>query len=305
MRDVLKEIFLARLKDQPASHRYPSHIIHLVELASPRSLGSCIKETRGKRNHPIWNQIWWEFQESTATLKHLHKAGLTTNRILLKKQLRKGYPIDYIFGHVEFMGLKILVKRPTLIPRSDTETWIQKLLKLNLNMNKVLEIGTGTGCIALGLSKKLPKASIEAVDICKKAISLAKTNHRLNGSPSNCTISLKNAMDLPPSTYDLIISNPPYIPKIDRATKVSPSVRQWESASALHLGKDGTLMHRWIIDMVSLGHLETEAIALELDGTSQQFTIIHNYAKVKLPSSSTASISDDHCKYRAILIKKS
>jgi methylase of polypeptide subunit release factors len=110
-------------------------------------------------------------------------------------------------------------------------------------------------------------------------------------------------MKHPGGTYDMIISNPPYIPKADRVRRVSPSVRRWETPQALHLGQDGTAMHRHIIDMVATGHLGTKTIALELDGTSKQFSRVKGYAIEKLSGSEISALPDDHRRHRAILIE--
>lgn len=201
------------------------------------------------------------------------------------------------------MGVNVAIRRPLLIPRPDTEAWLCRLLQRNIDYSKILEIGTGTGCIALALAKHCPNASIEAIDISKQAIKIAKLNRRLNGRPANCTFHLLDAMNHPGGTYDLIISNPPYIPQADRVTRVSPSVRRWESPQALHLDQNGTAMHRHIIDMVYSGHLNAKAIALELDGSLKQFARVKQYAKEKLISSKITPLADDHRRHRAILIE--
>ena len=144
------------------------------------------------------------------------------------KRLEKGEPVQYIVGNVDFYGYKINVDERALIPRFETEGLVDELIKLIKNQHfledlQILEVGTGSGCIAIALSKEL-NTSIDTVDISKSAIDLASSNAVLNkasvnfihGDIKNCTISKK---------YNILVSNPPYVrydEPVDPATKYEP-----------------------------------------------------------------------------------
>ncbi|WP_455498959.1 peptide chain release factor N(5)-glutamine methyltransferase [Coprobacter sp.] len=133
---------------------------------------------------------------------------------IITKRLQQNEPIQYIIGHTEFYGIKIHVAPGVLIPRPETGELIDCILKDNTGFKgSILDIGTGSGCIALALAKNFPDAQVEGWDISPKALKIANKN----ASKTNLqiTFSLKNILTLNPSTisrrYELIVSNPPYI----------------------------------------------------------------------------------------------
>lgn len=144
------------------------------------------------------------------------------------KKINNDYPIQYLIGDVDFYGYTIKVDERALIPRFETEGLVDNLIKLiktqtNYPALKILEIGTGSGCIAITLSKEL-NTTVDALDISKDAIDLASSNAVLNNANVNfvlgdikkCTISKK---------YNILVSNPPYVKydePVDPATKYEP-----------------------------------------------------------------------------------
>lgn len=146
-------------------------------------------------------------------------------------------PLQYILGTVPFADLEIIVKPPILIPRPETEEWVAQLTDtLQPYKNKqlsILDIGTGSGCVALALAKALPHATVTAIDIDPQALDLACTNahhnkiHNIEFLESDVYASLK-----PHDTFDLIVSNPPYITQ-EEWKELDPSVTQWENPHAL------------------------------------------------------------------------
>ncbi len=152
-------------------------------------------------------------------------------------------PIQYIFGHVPFLDLDLYVDFPILIPRQETEEWVSILIKklksvCNEKLN-ILDIGTGSGCIALSLAKALPNSTICSVDINEKAINLAAKNAEHN--------NIKNVFFLKSNFYsnisdsqrfDLIVSNPPYISD-KQWNDLDKVVRHWEDYKALVADSDG------------------------------------------------------------------
>jgi release factor glutamine methyltransferase len=147
------------------------------------------------------------------------------------KQLEQEIPIQYIIGKTEFFGLPFHVNKEVLIPRPETEELVEQVLKkvsliktCNSSKNetikekqlKVLDIGTGSGCIAISLKKQLPSSEISALDVSNKALRVAKKNAFLNNVDINFVhqdILKTNDLD---KLYDVIISNPPYVRELEK-----------------------------------------------------------------------------------------
>ena len=177
--------------------------------------------------------------------------------MLVSSVLRRrisGEPIDYILGKTEFMGLEFKVNADVLIPRPDTEILIDTVLKkvavqnTDISTLRILDIGTGSGCIAVSLAKFLPAANIFATDISGKALSIAKANARLHNIKDrlkfiNC--NLLNCDELRTLNYHFIVSNPPYIPSAQIAY-LQPEVQR-EPRIALDGGEDGLDFYRSIV----------------------------------------------------------
>lgn len=129
------------------------------------------------------------------------------------KELESGIPVQYIVGNVDFYGYTFKVNKNTLIPRFETELLVEKTIKyINKYFNneiKILDIGTGSGCIAITLNKLLDNSRVTAVDISKDALDVARENNKINNTDVNFIESdvFSNIND----KYDVIISNPPYI----------------------------------------------------------------------------------------------
>ena len=132
-------------------------------------------------------------------------------------QLSKGVPVQYVTGIQWFWGEKYLVTPDVLIPRPETEelvVWISEQYKTLQVKLKILDIGTGTGCIPISLKLKMPSADVFATDISPKAIHVAKLNAaRLDADVTFIQDDILNSAFDPVEKFDLIISNPPYIPK--------------------------------------------------------------------------------------------
>jgi len=170
----------------------------------------------------------------------------------LDKLVKKHMPIQYLIGSVPFNGVEILVKPPTLIPRPETEEWTIKLIKQlksvdTTNLN-ILEIGTGTGCIALALAKAFPDAQIFATDIADKALALANENATRNGIVNAIFVKADVYDGVPKDMkYDLIVSNPPYIAEKEWK-QLDRSVTTWEDKRALVAEHEGYAIIEKIIN---------------------------------------------------------
>ncbi len=152
-------------------------------------------------------------------------------------------PIQYLIGSVPFLDLTITVRPPILIPRPETEEWCDQLIqqlkaaaRLNPETNNplnILDLCTGSGCIALALARAFPTAHVIAIDIEPKACALAQENARINDIENIKIIESDLFSALPDNRkFDLIVSNPPYIAPEILAT-LDPEVREWEAAKAL------------------------------------------------------------------------
>ncbi len=157
----------------------------------------------------------------------------------------KREPLQYILGSQEFMGLEFEVSPAVLIPRHDTEALVEEAVKRSKGAKRALDIGVGSGCIAVSLAKALPDAEVFGVDISDEALEIARKNALRNGVRVKFLRgSTFEAVDVP--AFDLIVSNPPYIPSADIA-HLQPEVRDFEPATALDGGADGLDFYRSII----------------------------------------------------------
>ncbi len=161
-------------------------------------------------------------------------------------KLKNEIPIQYIIGETEFFGLPFSVDKNTLIPRPETEElveWIISETKL-INQNsklKILDIGTGSGCIAISLAKNLKNVEVWALDVSKEAIKIAKQNAKLN----NVNIHFINADILTlkslPQQFDIIVSNPPYVRMLEKQ-EIKNNVLKNEPHLALFVSDENPLL---------------------------------------------------------------
>ncbi len=161
----------------------------------------------------------------------------------LHARIHEHKPLAYILGSVPFCDLDILVEPPVLIPRPETEEWVSWLIEqcapLRTQPCNILDLCTGSGCIALALAQALPHARVTGVDKNPQALALAQKNKAHNGV-SNVTFMLGDlCAPLPPGVcYDLIVSNPPYISE-EEYQSLAPEVAQWEDKLALVAPNEG------------------------------------------------------------------
>jgi release factor glutamine methyltransferase len=157
-------------------------------------------------------------------------------------------PVSYLIGYKEFMSLDFMVSENCLIPRPETETLVETVSKLGIEGSQVLELGTGSGAIAVSLAKHNPDWHFVATDLSMKAILVARENARLHDVTERISFvqgDLFSAFSRH-SQFDWVVSNPPYIPTRDLAD-LPPGIRQYEPILALDGGKDGLRVIRRII----------------------------------------------------------
>ena len=164
----------------------------------------------------------------------------------LFQQLAAHKPAQYIIGHVDFFGMQLKVDERVLIPRPETEELVELILTENPEENlKILDIGTGSGAIALGLAKNRPGWSVTAADISQEALELASENARNQNlniffKKSDCFAEISEK-------YDIIVSNPPYISREDESD-VGLNVLHSEPHLALFADEDGLAIYRRIAE---------------------------------------------------------
>lgn len=149
-------------------------------------------------------------------------------------------PYQQIVGRQEFCSLDFVVTPDVLIPRPETETLVERAIEIiGEREARILEIGVGSGCISVSILKNCPKVSVLAVDISRAAIEVAKRNAAMHGVDGRLTIEDSDVYDdLDPQQFELIVSNPPYVPLADIAT-LQPEVRDHEPHVALTDGSSG------------------------------------------------------------------
>lgn len=167
---------------------------------------------------------------------------------LIERRLA-GEPIQYITGEAEFYGLPFHVNRDVLIPRPETEHLVEKVMALAAEFvrPKIVDVGTGSGAIAVALAHALPFAVITATDISADAQAVAKANVARNGVADRVRFFKGDLLEaVAGEHFDIVISNPPYVPESDRTT-LDVEVRDYEPAQALFAGEDGLQIYRRLI----------------------------------------------------------
>jgi len=190
---------------------------------------------------------------------------------LLRRRLNRE-PLAYITGQQEFWSLGFLVSGDVLVPRPETETLVERALKHLAAINnreapRILELGTGSGAIAVALASELPQAEIVATEIAPAALQIARRNASRNGVSNAIRFlqgDLFTALDQElEKDFDLILSNPPYIPRGEIA-HLEAEVSRWEPRAALDGGVDGLDFYRRIIEEAP-GYLrQGGAVAVEI-----------------------------------------
>ena len=162
------------------------------------------------------------------------------------KKLAEHIPAQYIIGHADFFGMKLKVDERVLIPRPETEELVDLILTENPEKNlKVLDIGTGSGAIALALAKNRPDWSVTAADISQDALELATEN--VKSQDLDLTFIRTDCFSEISSKYDIIVSNPPYISRADEV-EVGLNVLHSEPHLALFADEDGLAIYRRIAE---------------------------------------------------------
>jgi release factor glutamine methyltransferase len=197
----------------------------------------------------------------------LEEGELAAFREMVRRRVRRE-PVQYILEKAEFWSLPLRVTPAVLIPRGDTEVLVEEALRRGV-AKSILDVGTGSGAIALALASELPDARVEGIDLSLEALALAEENARRHNLQERVAFRAGDLRDLPQRSWDLIVSNPPYIPAEDIGA-LMPEVRDFEPRLALDGGRDGLDAYRllasqapsrlnlggWILVEVGIGQAE-------------------------------------------------
>jgi release factor glutamine methyltransferase len=222
-----------------------------------------------QRKLPDVNRAWLiAHQDDTVAPEAV--SGL---RAMLDRRIA-GEPMQYISGETEFRGLPFLVNRHVLIPRPETEHLVEKVVALAAEFRRprILDVGTGSGAIAISIRHACPDAIVTATEISEPALDLARRNAERLGFTKRVRF-LQGDLLAPVAgeRFDIIVSNPPYVPERDRAS-LSVEVRDYEPAQALFAGEDGLAIYRRLIPAAFGALAPGGFLAMEI-GFGQEFAI--------------------------------
>jgi release factor glutamine methyltransferase len=223
-------------------------------------------------------ELYLEFE------RELDEATLAMLREMVKRRVA-GEPLQYITGETEFCGLKFAVDRRVLIPRPETELLVEAVAAQASSLRSssegkleacptIVDVGTGSGCIAIALAKKLPGAELTGIDASREALSVALENAKRHGLEKNVRFLEGDLLSRLPDSYraDAIVSNPPYIASGDWA-KLPKEVKDFEPVPALVAGEDGLeVIRRLVMDAKRFLSSPNGFVALEM-GAGQRAAV--------------------------------
>ena len=198
-------------------------------------------------------------------------------------------PLSYITGTREFYSLDFQITSDVLIPRQETETLVDEVIKIaKENPLKIVDVGTGSGAIAIALAVNLPLAKIIATDISVDALHVAESNTKMNEVFSRINLKQGNLLDVLDEKVDVIVSNPPYIPS-NQIEHLQPEVKK-EPHIALDGGSDGLEYIRKLIGNCSEKLNNNGHIFIEIDPSQSEEVL--KIADTHFPDARTAIIKD-------------
>ncbi len=207
---------------------------------------------------------------------------------ILSRRVIDREPIQYIFGKVPFYNSILNVNPSVLIPRKETELLVERAIEIGkkLSRPKILDIGTGSGAIAISIAKELANAKVTAVDISEDALKVAKANAEENGV--NILLKKSDLFSSLRGKFDIIVSNPPYVSE-EEYISLSKDVRGHEPKIALVAG-DGFDFHRKIIEksqnflseggtlIMEMGYSQRGGLTSLIEGQYNQYEFVKDYS---------------------------
>lgn len=214
-------------------------------------------------------------------------------------KLEKNYPVQYLIGYVDFYDCSIKVNENVLIPRFETELLVEKIIKkikkYKIIKPNIIDLGTGSGCIAIAIKKNID-CTMTSLDISKKALAIAKENAKENNTEIN--FIQKDMSQEPLDAYDIIISNPPYVKKeewVGEETKYEPQ-------NAIFAKEKGTYFYRKILENIQKSSKKPKFVAFEIG--MEQGSYIKKIANKLLPNYKITIEKDYQDRDRFIFLEK-
>ena len=183
------------------------------------------------------------------------------------EDLKKQRPIQHIIGYTDFCGCRIKVSPDVLIPRPETAEMVEEVIGKRVRVKSVLDLCTGSGCIAIALKRAFPEAEVTSVEVSEKALAIAQENACANGTDITFLQAdlLSSTFHLPLFTYHLIVSNPPYVRDSERA-QMRRNVLDYDPALALFVPDDDPLRFYRAIAAIAKEHLAQDGmLVLEIN----------------------------------------
>jgi release factor glutamine methyltransferase len=209
-------------------------------------------------------------------------------RRLLERRVRRE-PVAYILGHREFRGRDFAVTPDVLIPRPETELLVERALELATGSGVAVDVGTGSGCVAVTLAAERPGLRVYATDTSPAALALARRNARRHGVEDRIALLPGSLLAPVPERATLALANLPYVPSGEIAT-LEPDVRAWEPRAALDGGEDGLDLVRALLPQLP-GKTEPGAVCL-LEIDPRQFGALEQAVAAALPGWSVSRLRD-------------
>ncbi|MGC2477899.1 MAG: peptide chain release factor N(5)-glutamine methyltransferase [Candidatus Sulfotelmatobacter sp.] len=188
----------------------------------------------------------------------------------------RGVPAQYITGHQEFWGMDLIVSPAVLVPRPETEHVVETILKLVKGDKvagkksepdlRIVDVGTGSGCIALALAKELPQAEIHAIDISSAALEIARANAARLLMEGRVSFHQGDLLQGLSGDFDFVVSNPPYVGESEQ-DQVQLEVRKFEPRGAVFAGPNGTEVIQRLVPQAKLALRPAGWLVLEVSGT--------------------------------------
>lgn len=275
------------------------HKINIFKLIATitSQLESCCKDKFNAEQ-----EAWWLLEKLTNKSKthllsnpevYLSAIEQTQLTQWVTDRVEHNKPLAYILGSVPFCNLEILVRPPILIPRPETEEWTSWLIDLikkeHITKLTVLDLCCGSGCIGLAIAKEFPESQVLGIDINPEAIKLSTENKNHNKVKNINFIQSDLFQNLPPNfTYNLIVSNPPYLAK-EEFDKLSSDVKNWEDYKALVAQNQGMDFYNKMLKEAPMYITPTAApdaisipqIVFEIGPAQKQIETILQYHKFK------------------------
>jgi release factor glutamine methyltransferase len=188
-------------------------------------------------------------------------------------QRARGVPTQYITGHQEFWGMDFIVTPAVLIPRPETEHLIEAVMKLTVEKDtsspdsRIVDVGTGSGCIAIALAKEFPHAEIHATDISAAALDIARSNAARNQFEKRIQFHETDLLrGLAPDSFDFVVSNPPYVGEAEE-DQVQLEVRKFEPRNAVFAGSTGLEVIERLVPQARIALKPEGWLLMEISGT--------------------------------------